>query len=111
MGGTDMFCFTSGPSGVQRTNDINTAIRVNDDGAIVEQLKEIAHRIYYTYAHTHLMNGLSRDFDIIHVTPWWQPVVIVVNVVIWLGVAAFVVLFAVNEYGKKNKVKEVASNV
>ena len=110
MNGTDMFCFTRGAAADQRTREINAAIRDNDDGAIVEQLKETAHRIYYTYAHTNLMNGLSSDYDVVSVTPWWQPVVIVINCVLAAAAVGLGVAFAVSAYGKKNK-KEGVGNV
>lgn len=45
MGGTDMFCYTSGVASANRTKEINEAIRKNDDGNIVQHLKEINHRI------------------------------------------------------------------
>lgn len=103
MGGTDMFCYTAGVAAEGRTKEINTAIRTNDDGNIVEHLKEINHRIYYTYAHTNVMNGLSSAYDVVSVTPWWQPVVITVNVVLGVAILATGALFAVNAYGKNKK--------
>lgn len=109
MNGTDMFCYTNGAAGDTRTKDINDAIRSNDDGNIVLHLQEIAHRIYYTYAHTNLMNGLSSEFDVVPVTPWWQSVVIAINCVVGAGVLALGALFVVYTYGKKGK-KEVQFN-
>ncbi len=103
MGGTDMFCYTAGVAADGRTKEINTAIRNNDDGYIVEQLKEINHRIYYTYAHTNVMNGLASAYDVVSVTPWWQPTIIVVNVVFALGAVALGSLFAVFAYRKKKE--------
>ena len=110
MNGTDIFNATRGAAGDQRTREINAAIYDNDDGAIVEQLKEIAHRIYYTYAHTNLMNGLSSDYDVVSVTPWWQPVIIVINCVLAAAAVGLGVAFTVSAYGKKNK-KEGVGNV
>lgn len=107
MNGTDIFNATRGAAGDQRTIEINAAISGNDDGAIVEQLQEIAHRIYFTYAHTNLMNGLSTAYDVVSVTPWWQPVIIVINCVLGAVAVTFCVIFAVSAYGKKKK-KEAA---
>ena len=64
-------------------------------------LKEIAHRIYYTYAHTNLMNGLSSAYDVVHVTPWWQPTVIVLNVVLGAAALGLATVFVVFTYVKK----------
>ena len=111
MNGTDMFCYTSGVAADGRTNDINAAIRDNDDGYIIEHLKEINHRIYYTYAHTNLMNGLSSMYDVVTVTPWWQPVVIVINCVFGAAAVGLCIAFVAYAYGKKNKKQEVAGNV
>ncbi len=101
MGGTDMFCYTEGVAAEGRTKEINTAIRTTDDGNIVEHLKEINHRIYYTYAHTNVMNGLSSAYDVVSVTPWWQPVVIAVNAVLAVAIVGVGVSFAFSAYGKK----------
>ena len=111
MNGTDMFCYTSGVAADGRTSDINAAIRDNDDGYIIEHLKEINHRIYYTYAHTNLMNGLSSMYDVVTVTPWWQPVVIVINCVFGAAAVGLCIAFVAYAYGKKNKKQEVAGNV
>lgn len=105
MNGTDMFCYTSGAAGDSRIKKINAAIRENDDGSIVEQLKEINHRIFYTYAHSHLMNGLASAYDIVSVTPWWQPVILGGNIALIVITAGLYALFLVNE--KKKKTKEV----
>ena len=110
MNGTDMFCYTSDAAADMRTADINAGIRDNDDGNIVEHLKEINHRIYYTYAHTNLMNGLSSMYDVVSVTPWWQPVIIAINCVFGAAIVVTGVMFAVTAYGKKNK-KEGVGNV
>jgi len=101
MGGTDMFCYTSGVASENRTKEINAAIRTNDDGQIVQHLKEINHRIYYTYAHTNLMNGLSSAYDVVSVTPWWKPTMIVVNVVFGAAAAVLAAMFVVKTYVKK----------
>ena len=70
----------------------------------MEQLKEINHRIFYTYAHTHLMNGLASAYDIVSVTPWWQPVILGGNIALIVITLGLYALFLVN--GKK-KTKEV----
>lgn len=104
MNGTDMFCYTSGAAGDARIKEINAAIRDTDDGNIVEHLKEINHRIYYTYAHTHLMNGLASAYDIVSVTPWWQPVILGANIVLIVVMLGLYVLYLRSD---KKKTKEV----
>ncbi len=101
MNGTELFCYTSGAAGEKRTKEINRVIRETDDGNIVLQLKEIAHRIYFTYAHTNLMNGLSSAYDVVSVTPWWQPTIIVINVVLGAVALGLAAMFAVYAYVKK----------
>lgn len=103
MHDTDLFNAMTGDARTDRIRDINRAISENDDGNIILQLKEIAHRVYYTYAHTNLMNGLSTAYDVVPVTPWWQILIICVDIglgVITLGMAA---LFCVFTYVKKER--------
>lgn len=105
MNGTDMFCYTSGAAGDSRIRDISNAIRETDDGNIVKQLKEINHRIFYTYAHTNLMNGLASAYDVVSVTPWWQPVIIGANVALTVVAAGLYVLFLVKAKKENKEVK------
>lgn len=101
MNGTDMFCLTKGSAADKRTKEINSAIQLNDDGNIILQLKETNHRIYYTYAHTNLMNGLSSAYTVVGVTPWWKPTLIAINVAFGVITVAFAVVFAINSYRKE----------
>ncbi|MBO4989757.1 MAG: glycoside hydrolase family 3 C-terminal domain-containing protein [Clostridia bacterium] len=101
MNGTDMFCFTRGSAAEKRTKEIMNQIQTTDDGNIIVQLKEVSHRIFYTYAHTNLMNGLSSAYTVVSVTPWWQPTVIAINAVLCAGIVALGALFAVNAYKKE----------
>ena len=105
MNGTDMFCYTSGAAGDARIKEINAAIRETDDGNIVKQLKEINHRIFYTYAHTNLMNGLASAYDVVSVTPWWQPVVIGANVALVVVTAGLYALFLMGTRKEKKEVE------
>ena len=102
--GTDMFCYTS--SGV-RSPEIVAAIKKNDDGYLLQCIKDANRRIWYTYAHTNLMNGLSSDFDVVPIMPWWQYVVIGIDIgfgVIALGALAMYVLSAY-VFKKKGEVR------
>lgn len=93
MNGTDMYCYMTGTARDNRIKEINKAINVEDDGNIILQLKKIAHNIYYTYAHTNIMNGLSSVYDIVPITPVWQYVIYAINAVLWLIVCAFAVAY------------------
>lgn len=101
MNGTDLHCLMTGTAKENRIKDINTAITANDDGNIILQLKEIAHRVYYTYAHTNLMNGLSSLYESVSVTPVWEYIVIGLDVVLWGAVVALTIAYALTSTNKK----------
>lgn len=103
MNGTDMFCYTNGLASTRRTKDFNDAIRNTDDGNIILQLKEVSHRIFYTYAHTNLMNGLSSAYDVVSVEPWWKPVVIGINVALCVVVLGMGIAFVATPSDEKKK--------
>ena len=67
MAGIDMHC-----NGTSRSSVISKAILSNDDGDLLQALRESNHRVYYTYANTNLVNGLSGEVEISSVTPWWK---------------------------------------
>lgn len=103
MNGNDLFCYMTGSAKENRIKEVNKQINATDDGNIILALQEIAHRVYYTYAHTNLMNGLSSAYDVVSITPAWQYVLAGVNVAVWLATAGFGVAFAVTTYGKKKE--------
>lgn len=70
---------------------------------MLQVLQENAKEILYTYAHTNLMNGLTSDFDVIEVTPWWQTAMIAVNVVIGVITLGLLVCFVLFTYVLKKK--------
>ena len=56
------------------------------------------------------MNGLSSDFDVVKVTPWWQTATIIVNVVAGVVALGLIVCFVLFEYVlKKDKNPQKAS--
>ncbi|MBR1813046.1 MAG: glycoside hydrolase family 3 C-terminal domain-containing protein [Lachnospiraceae bacterium] len=99
--GTDMWCYTSGTAAENRTRETNKAVTTDDDGNVVQILKEIAHRVYYTYAHTNMMNGLSSLYNVVPVTPTWIYGVYGLNAVLW----AIPLILAI-VYALKSKKKE-----
>ena len=61
----------------QWTNDLLTLYK--DDPAIVSALRESAHRILYTVANSHAMNGISSSARVETITPWWKTALMVVD--------------------------------
>ncbi len=82
--GTDSFCLDTQR---QSTAAIVKAIRDNNDGHLLEQLRRAAKNILYNDANSNLMNGLNSNSVIIRLTPWWQPALQAV-----IGVLAFATL-------------------
>ena len=106
--GGNMFCFCGNADGVKK--ELRKAIINGDDGNLLKLLKNNAKEILYTYAHTNLMNGLTSDFYVVNLTPWWETAMIVVNIVggvITLGCLTCFVLFSYVFKGKKSKKDEV----
>jgi beta-glucosidase len=56
-----------------------------DDPAIVQAMRQASHRVLYTVANSHAMNGISASTVIKSVTPWWKPTLIGLDVVIGLA--------------------------
>ncbi len=101
VNGTDMYCYMTGTAKDNRIKEINKAVNAEDDGYLVNQLKNIAHNIYYTYAHTNLMNGLTSAYDIVPVTPMWQYLLLGINILLWLIAIVLAVVYALNSKRRK----------
>ena len=101
VSGGNMFCFCGNAEEVKR--ELRRAILNGDDGNLLQVLQENAKEILYTYAHTNLMNGLTSDFDVIEVTPWWQTAMISVNVVFGVITLGLLVCFVLFTYVLKKK--------
>lgn len=101
MAGTDMFCLTS------RSSFLLNLLKSTDDGDLVEVLREINHRYYYTRSHSNLVNGLSKDTVVGNITPWWKPVMFVVDGLLGALLLASVGLFVWMGYFYKKKEKTV----
>ena len=101
VNGTDMYCYMTGTAKDNRIKEINKAVNTEDDGYLVNQLKNIAHNIYYTYAHTNLMNGLTSAYDIVPVTPMWQYLLLGINILLWLIAIVLAVVYALNSKRRK----------
>lgn len=87
-----------------RTDVIVEAIRRNDDGYLLEKLREVNHRVYYTYANTNLVNGLTEESQISNGLAWWEMAMYAIDGVIAAVTLGAVVLFVVSAV-KENKRK------
>lgn len=103
--GTNLHCYMTGTAKDNRKAELNTAISSNNDGNLINILKENAHRVYYTYAHTNIMNGLASAYQIVSVTPTWQTAVKVAVGAMWVLTVALAVAYAVASSGKKKEEK------
>ncbi len=95
LAGVDAFCLTS------RSSVLINAIKKNDDGDLLEALRQINKRFYYTRAHSNLINGLSKETVIVDKTPWWIPTMYVIDGTIGLVLIWSVVMFYMTAYKKK----------
>lgn len=92
LAGTDMFCIGS------RHKAMQEAITMNDDGDLVEALREVNHRYYYTMAHNLLVNGLTEDTTVSVEKPWWQITFNVLIITFMLITLGLTILFIKSTY-------------
>ena len=59
---------------------------IKSDETLLYAAREACHRMLFQFIHSNGANGLSADSQVLYVTPWWQPTLIVIDVV--LGVLA-----------------------
>lgn len=78
LAGTD----TWDSSAAQWTDDLNNLYK--DDPTIVTAMRNATHRILYTVANSHAMNGISTETRIVEVTPWWKTAIYALDVVLAL---------------------------
>lgn len=80
--GTDFYCFDfDGGS----TRDIPATIKKNDDGYLLQMLRDATRDRLYVFANSSVMNGYSENSTVVYVTPWWK-------IVMYGLTAAFAVL-------------------
>lgn len=89
-------------SATQWTDDLNNLYK--GDPAVTAAMRDATHRILYTVANSHAMNGIGPDTRIVKVTPWWQTALIVLDAVLGLLTAACVVMLVLKIRNRK-KVK------
>ncbi len=99
VAGTDMWCIGSYFSPTHG-EQILESIEENDDGYLLECLKEANHRYYYAMVNSNLMNGINSDTEIITITPWWKTALIALDSA--LGLCTLIcVVFLVKNLVKK----------
>lgn len=64
-------------SAEQWTDDLMNLYQ--DDPAIAHALRESSHRVLYTVANSHAMNGLSSTATVQKIKPWWKTAIQVLD--------------------------------
>ena len=100
LAGTD----TWDSSSEQWTNDLLKLYR--NDPTIVNAMRQATHRILYTVANSNAMNGIDADTRIVSVTPWWQPALIAVDVVVGVLLVGSVCMLVCSVRKKKASAKK-----
>lgn len=95
VNGADMYCIS------RRTDQIISDVKGGNDGTLLAALKETNHRIFYAYANSTLINGLSANVEIKTDLEWWRVTLIAINAVLDLAAIGAVVMYAIKTYGKK----------
>ena len=80
------------------------SLLVNDqDGHIWSRLRDAAKHYFYAVSRSVLINGLTPETEVSDFVPWWQPALIVLNVVVGLIAVGCGVMFALTAYRKKKE--------
>lgn len=109
VAGTDMWCiglFFSPTHGEQILEEIQS----NDDGYLLQCLKEANHRYYYAMANSNLMNGIASDTEIVTITPWWKTALIVLDSILGILTAACLAVYLLSMRRLGNKVSSKEEN-
>lgn len=86
-------------SATQWTDDMMKLYK--NDPAIATAMSEASHRILYTVANSHAMNGFTEETAIVNVTPWWETVLVALIVVLSLAQIGSVIMLVRNVRRKK----------
>ena len=106
--GTNVFCFSDKAA---RSRVLKQWIVGQDDGYLFSQIKERAKETLYAYAHSNMMNGLSSNMHVETITPWWQPVMICVDVFFGVVMLGMIACFALWGYVFNKKKEERTDEV
>ena len=89
--------------GMERTSQLSAYLKDNDDGNIVNKLKENAKYWVYAFAHSNLTNGLSSNMKVVNVTPWWKTALISVDIVFGVLTLAAIAIYILLGNRKKRR--------
>src|SRR5690606_50607 len=67
-----------------------------DDPVMIHAMKNAAKRIAYTIARSCGVNGLSSADKIVEIMPWWQVLLITLNIVFGVLAIGFITLFIIS---------------
>ncbi len=99
--GTDSFCLDTQH---QSSAAITAAIRKENDGFMLNQLRRAAKNILYNDANSSMMNGIGNNTVVIKLTPWWQPALRYLNIGVSIATGlVLVLLLAVKVLSMKKK--------
>lgn len=105
MNGTGMFCLDN------READIKKAASRSKYDDIVESLRQINKRYYYTIVNSTAVNGIAPGASVTSNTLWWKTALITINCLIGAGALACIALYVVFGFIKNDKeIKESAEN-
>ena len=105
--GTDFYCFDieEGAAYV-----IPKAIKENDDGNLLQILREATRDHLYIVANSSIMNGYSENSKVVSITPWWKIVMGVLIVVFAILDVTNIVLLARSKRKGDVKIEEVRNS-
>lgn len=104
--GVNSYCIDFGGASSQT---IEKAIKANDDGNLANILKESAHHYLYPVVNSAIMNGYSVNSKVVAVTPWWQPLMTAVIILLSLIDILFIFLIFKGRKAVENILVEEAN--
>ena len=99
--GATTYCIDPGQSS---STAIVKEIKENNDGYLLSKLRDAVKNYHYALSRTILVNGISADSKIVHVTPWWQGTLYAVDGVFGVLTLLFFVLFVTASRKKQSAV-------
>ena len=74
------------------------------DGYVLKALRDATKHTVFAQSRSILINGLSSDTTITHITPWWMNALTALRVISLILLALFIILYYV-EIFSRNKIK------
>ena len=87
--------------------DVRTYLLQSRDGYVLQCLREANHRFFFAMSRSNLINGMTAEMTGTGFTPWWQPALIAIVVIIGVAALACLAMFVLSKYvfgGKKREV-------